>query len=80
LTHFLLVANRYDMAPGDLRTNDPRDYPFTVITLETDAKEGGSGTHMQAAKLHFNKKHLLEVQDYLPPVSTIVPLKHETHY
>jgi len=76
----LLVGNRYTLPSADLRARDPRDYPFIVISLDIDAKDNGKGSHFEAARLRFNKKHQLEVEDYLAQPSTIVSLKRETHY
>jgi hypothetical protein len=41
----------------------PSDYRFTVIKLNLDSKGGGDGLFYNSAKLRFNKKHELEVED-----------------
>ena len=42
----------------------PRDYRFTVIRLNVNAKGDGEGSYLPSAKLRFNKEHILEVEDY----------------
>ena len=41
----------------------PVDYRFTMITLDLDDQGNGDGSYTSPAKIHFNKKHVLEVQD-----------------
>jgi len=41
----------------------PSDYRFTVIKLNLDGKGAGEGLFYNSAKLRFNKKHELEVED-----------------
>ena len=41
----------------------PSEYRFTVIKLNLDGKGGGDGLFYNSAKLRFNKKHELEVED-----------------
>lgn len=60
-----IVANRFDMPPRWFSQADPREYPFTVITLNLDETGKGGGTLNYAAKIKFNKKHELEIVDTL---------------
>jgi hypothetical protein len=41
----------------------PVDYGFTMITLDLDDTGNGDGSYTSPATIHFNKKHVLEVQD-----------------
>jgi hypothetical protein len=41
----------------------PSEYRFTVIKLNLDGKDAGDGLFYNSAKLRFNKKHELEVED-----------------
>ncbi len=41
----------------------PSEYRFTVIKLNLDGKDSGDGLFYNSAKLRFNKKHELEVED-----------------
>lgn len=56
----LLVAVRHTALRPEL---SPVDYRFTMITLDLDDKGNGDGSYTSPAKIHFNKKHVLEVQD-----------------
>jgi VWFA-related protein len=44
--------------------DSPRDYRFCVVRLNLDAQGRGDGDFYSSAKLHFNKKHELEVEDF----------------
>jgi Peptidase family M28 len=56
----------------------PSEYRFTVIKLNLDGKGGGDGLFYNSAKLRFNKKHELEVEDSfsLPDDIRDVRLEH----
>jgi hypothetical protein len=68
----LMAANRFSMPGANAGTaQDPRNYPFTVIVLRLDANGSGTGTYYHSAKLRFNKKHEVEVEDYLTQPANI---------
>ncbi len=46
------------------RGSTSQDYRFTVIKLNLDSKGRGDGLFYASAKLRFNKKHELEIEDF----------------
>ena len=42
----------------------PRDYRFSVVKVDLNGKGEGGGQYYSSAKLRFNKKHELEVEDF----------------
>jgi hypothetical protein len=56
---------------------DPRNYPFTVITLNLDENGNGDGTYTRQAQLRFNKKHQLEIEDYVVEPARVVKVHME---
>jgi VWFA-related protein len=46
------------------RGSTSRDYRFTVIKLTLDGKGTGESSFYSTAKLRFNKKHELEIEDF----------------
>ncbi len=59
--HVLLVGTR--LKP---KGSTSQDYRFTAIKLNVDSKGNGEGLFYNSAKLRFNKKHELEVEDFDP--------------
>jgi Peptidase family M28 len=57
-TYVFLVAVRLKE-----KASTPLDYRFTVIKLNVDGEGGGDGLFYDSAKLRFNKKHELDIED-----------------
>lgn len=63
--HIVAVASRFTLSQGRRAGPNPKDFHFTVFTLDVDAAGKGDGVFTDGAKLRFNKKHRLELSDNL---------------
>jgi VWFA-related protein len=53
------------------------NYRFTVVKLNVDSKGNGDGVYYNSAKLRFNKKHELEVEDFGSKPDDVMQVKLE---
>ena len=52
-------------------------YRFTVVKLNVDSKGNGDGIYYNSAKLRFNKKHELEIEDFGSKPDDVMQVKLE---
>lgn len=70
----LLLAAPLPKRPG---VTAARDYRFSVIQFRINQSGRGEGTFINSARLRFNKKHQLEVDEYQSQPERLVDLKME---
>jgi len=70
-----MAGNRYTLRRDAVGGQNPRDFHFAAIILDIDAKGNGDGALYDGAKLRFNKKHMLEVDDYLGQPARILKVQ-----
>ena len=64
-------------AGGGAAGNPAHGYRFSVVKLNLERDGRGDGEYYSTAKLHFNKKHELEIEDFGSKPDQIVQLRFE---
>jgi hypothetical protein len=62
--HIVMVTNR-PMSFGEVyRSGRSTDYQFGIVVLDVDKNGKGTGTLAPVCKIKFNKKNVLEIENY----------------